>query len=241
MTNTIPEIDVPNTMTGVLIAFYNTHSGKAPIKKFSTRGAGEKQVRALIRERNWPESVPLSEGAQSVATEPQESAVMAKEKKTNGATAPRKVKAPKQKKPPANMSEAVSRTWKNPETAKLRATHHHVKASGTTYRSVKHAFETLGLPLGRHIPFRRLVKVNGEAVFKFKDGDNERAITFRLVPREDKPAATPKTKKAAKKKAAKKAAKPKVPGKKRVRKPKAVPDQSPAAPELPLDQALATE
>jgi hypothetical protein len=43
-------INVKSAATADLLAFLNAHSGKAPVKRFSTRAAGERRVAALLEE-----------------------------------------------------------------------------------------------------------------------------------------------------------------------------------------------
>ena len=62
-------------------------------------------------------------------------------------------------------SASIAKTWKNKSVAQARATHNHVMVGKTEYRSVKAAFEALGLPLGQHIRFRQELKANGKATF----------------------------------------------------------------------------
>lgn len=169
--NSIPNIDVENTSTSVLLAFFNTHSGQPPVKRFADRASAIKRVKQLIA---GTASAPQVEAA--VNTNPVvEDKDMAKNK-AKGKKAVAKNKAPKV---PADRSKAVAKTWADPKVAKARAKHDRVMASGKEFRSVKAAFEELKLPLGQHITFRGALKKAGELVFTDKAGD--RKVTFRIA------------------------------------------------------------
>lgn len=64
---------------------------------------------------------------------------------------------------------AIKASWTNKAVAAARAQRHAVRVTyagrSEQYKSVREAFIQLGLPLGRHIKFRGLLKVNGRAVF----------------------------------------------------------------------------
>lgn len=172
--NSIPQIDVANTSLGVLLAFYNTHSGKPPVKRFADRKTAERRVNELLG--NLPAASSVTPPV--VNTQQKDTAPMATEKKTPKAKKPKA--APKAKLTKEQRAKAVSNTWSDPKVAKARAQHHNVSVAGEVYRSVKAAFEALKLPLGRHIPFRALVKANGAATFEHK----EKKFNFKLVPKE---------------------------------------------------------
>ncbi len=65
----------------------------------------------------------------------------------------------------ANRSEAISKTWADPKVKEARSTRTHVKAAGKVFRSVKEAFEELGLPLSKHIKFRMELKQHAQLTF----------------------------------------------------------------------------
>lgn len=73
-------------------------------------------------------------------------------------------------------SAAAKATWAKKSVAQARATHHHVRVAGAEYRSVKQAFEALGLPLEKHVVFRMQLKTSGSGRAKFE------GYTFVLVP-----------------------------------------------------------
>jgi len=55
-------------------------------------------------------------------------------------------------------SAGVARSWQDPEVRAKRAQRTNIRVDGVDYRSVKQAFDALGLPLKEHIPFRQLLK-----------------------------------------------------------------------------------
>lgn len=86
-------------------------------------------------------------------------------------------KAPAKKASPAkDRGEAIAASWQDKRVAAARATRHHVKAAGNTYKSVREAFMVLALPLGQHIKFRGALKAAGRAEFA--------GVKFQLVERE---------------------------------------------------------
>lgn len=146
-------INVSKASTPELVAYFNAHSGKPPVKRFSDRKAAEKRVAALI------EAAPI---AAKIAH-----AVRPKEAATNRKQASA---------PAADRGKAIAASWKNKQVAAARATRHAVRVTDPkggqgTYRSVRDAFVQLGLPLGRHIKFRGALKAAGKAEidgFKFR-------------------------------------------------------------------------
>lgn len=77
----------------------------------------------------------------------------------------------------ARRSQAIAETWKDPEVAAKRVVRHHVVVGGHEFPSVRAAFEALGLPESKHIPFRQILKANHEATFKF----GKKSFDFKLV------------------------------------------------------------
>lgn len=139
--------DITKLSTKDLVARYNELTGKT-IKKFSSRSAGEKQVAALIKK--------LSPSTAQKAPKP---------------------KLPKADKPvDADRSAAIAKSWEDPAVAAKRAERNAVKAGNKVYRSVKQAFEDLGLPLSKHIRFRMELKSVGTMTFKHEG----RSITFHV-------------------------------------------------------------
>lgn len=97
------------------------------------------------------------------------------------ATASKKTAAKKAAKP-ADRSAAIAKSWTNKGVAAARSKKDHVKVGGTEYRSTAAAFEDLGLPMGRHIPFRMELKEKGRAVYKDEKKGN---LTFTIVKSKD--------------------------------------------------------
>lgn len=132
--------DISAMTTKDLVAKYNELTGKS-IKKFSSRAAGEKQVLAALQSKVKKEAA-----------------------NTPAAKAKRTAK-PKADKPVVDRSKAIAATWKDPVIAAKRAERTHVKVGSTMYRSVKEAFESLGLPLNGHIRFRMELKQHAQLTF----------------------------------------------------------------------------
>jgi hypothetical protein len=76
------------------------------------------------------------------------------------------------KRPVASVSRsaAIAASWANPEVAAARATRVEVVVEGMgAFKSVPAAFRALNLPMGRMIPFRLVIKAQGEATFTMGD------------------------------------------------------------------------
>jgi hypothetical protein len=76
------------------------------------------------------------------------------------------------KRPVASISRsaAIAASWANPEVAAARATRVEVVVEGMgAFKSVPAAFRALNLPMGRMIPFRLVIKAQGEATFTMGD------------------------------------------------------------------------
>lgn len=93
--------------------------------------------------------------------------------------------------PGRDISKSISDSWKREDVAEARKTRHgvhvlYVDCNGEEhhedYRSVKQAFEALGLPLGRHIKFRKELKAEGTKTFEIEtDGDTDGKFHFTAV------------------------------------------------------------
>lgn len=68
-------------------------------------------------------------------------------------------------------SESLVKSWANPTVAKARATRHNCKVTvddkTAIYRSVRQAFDDLGLPIEKHIRFRMQLKESGKLAYQF--------------------------------------------------------------------------
>ena len=133
--------------TAELIAKYNELTGKS-IKKFSSRAAGEKQVLAAMDKKAHAATGVTVVRVQQVV---QEKPVVRSEAKAEKNSV---------------RSEAIRRSWDDYSVKQARSARHHVKVSGKIYRSVKQAFEELGLPLNKHIKFRMELKQHAEMTFR---------------------------------------------------------------------------
>ena len=130
-----------------LVAFYNKHCaahGGKPVAKFADRKTAERRVAELA--------------AKVAAAQPAPKAAAKKAPKAKAAVA-------QQRKSPAERSAAIARSWTDKTVAAKRATHNKVIVNGKTFRSVRAAFEDLGLPLGAHIKFRMDLKATGSKSF----------------------------------------------------------------------------
>jgi hypothetical protein len=194
-------LDVPNATTADLIAFYNEHSGAAPVKKFQDRATAERRVLALLSgkpAKPAPEPVPLAlpEPKSKPITgfkAPEPRKGPAKTKKT-APEAPRKApeavraaKAGKAPKKPAKaprkrsegelsalLSDAQIKLWKVPEVRATRCERSAVAVDDEEYRSVPAAFEALSLPMGEMCRFRTRLKEEGKLT--------EYAVKWAIIP-----------------------------------------------------------
>ena len=157
-------MNVNTATTAELIAKYNELTGKN-ITKFSSREAGERQVlKAMDAAAAAKTGVRVVRITDMAPTQP----------------STKKPKQPKQPKQPSDRGAAIAASWKDPKVAAKRAERTHVKASGQIYRSVREAFEALGLPLSKHIRFRMELKSVHELTFKHEG----RAIKFSVAAQE---------------------------------------------------------
>lgn len=76
------------------------------------------------------------------------------------------------KKPAAagDVGAAISASWADPKVRAARTERTAVKTGGVEYSSVPAAFVALGLPMGRMVRFRKLLKAEGTATFEKDDG-----------------------------------------------------------------------
>lgn len=174
-------IAVQKATTGELVKFYNEKTGK-DIKKFSSRAAGEKQCLSLFvaSKSLFQDAKPVAQDEEAVLPaeaintgrrEPETAITGRRQAERRGAAAqpkaaPKAAQKQKVAADSADRSAAIAASWKNNETKEKRAARHHVHVSGKEYRSVKAAFEELGLPLSQHIKFRMLLKEKGTATFQ---------------------------------------------------------------------------
>ncbi|HET8686261.1 MAG TPA: hypothetical protein VFM18_06305, partial [Methanosarcina sp.] len=146
------------------VAEYNQLTGKS-IKKFSSRAAGEKQLEAARKAVAPKKPVPVLSPAKSKGKGKQ----MEQGKKEIN----------------VNRSKAIGDSWNDPAIAEKRTKRDHVSVSyegnKDIYRSVKEAFEKLGLPLGKHIGFRMILKESKRFIFEH----NGKHYDFKIVEQQE--------------------------------------------------------
>ncbi len=140
-------INVKTATTAELVAFYNANAFQ-PVKKFTDRATAERRVTALL------------DAADSV-----DNSVLAM---VGLPTVEKRQPAVKRAAASATRSAGIAASWKNPQVAAARA-----ERTGTievrqgnkligSYRSVAHAFNSLGMSLKGHVPFRMMLKLEGQ-------------------------------------------------------------------------------
>lgn len=150
-----------------LVALFNEYSRK-PVTKFADRKTAVKRVfDVLLEEQQDANAKPQATVVKVVAAKSPKLFDLA-----NMNTKPAKAKAKAK-----DRSAAIAASWADPVIAAKRAERTHVKASGTLYRSVREAFEQLGLPLSKHIKFRMELKSVQELTFKHEG----RQVKFSVV------------------------------------------------------------
>jgi len=82
-----------------------------------------------------------------------------------------------------NISEGVKRSWENQDVREKRLQHHAVKVHRNgmfvgDFSSLYQAFKILGLPVSKHIPFRKKLKQDGR--LPFNDGSD--IYDFEILP-----------------------------------------------------------
>lgn len=143
-----------------LVAIFNANvSDDEQIKKFSDKKTAVRRITQIA------ENVETLSAGEVAPAKPK--GKKASKKKAGKKVAP---KAPKEPSTPEEeherRSKGVAESWKNPEVAAKRSKRDGVFVGKEHYRSVRAAFEALGLPLEKHIPFRMIVKENGKATFE---------------------------------------------------------------------------
>ena len=134
------ESDVVNAKTSELVEFYNEHSDK-PVTKFADRRTAETRVLKLLHSFRATAEIDRL---------------------------PQSKPEPKAKKPVnfndirQKLHDAQVASWEIPEVRTARCERSAVDVDGETYRSVRAAFEALGLPIHKHISFRMELKESGK-------------------------------------------------------------------------------
>jgi hypothetical protein len=140
-------INVKTATTAELVAFYNANAFQ-PVKKFTDRATAERRVTALLDAADSVDNSVLA----MVGLPPVEKRQPVVKRAAASAT----------------RSAGIAASWAVPEVAAARA-----ERTGTievrqgnkligSYRSVAHAFTSLGMSLKGHVPFRMSLKVEGE-------------------------------------------------------------------------------
>lgn len=140
-------INVKTATTAELVAFYNANAFQ-PVKKFTDRATAERRVTALLDAADSVDNGVLA----MVGLPPVE----------------KRQPAVKRAAPSATRSAGIAASWAVPEVAAARA-----ERTGTievrqgnkligSYRSVAHAFTSLGMSLKGHVPFRMMLKLEGQ-------------------------------------------------------------------------------
>jgi len=170
-------MNVSTATTAELVEFFNAHSTK-PVKKFADRKTAERRVAELIASMPAAHELTCPEcgGKNDITVRDVEAIFGAKHDAADKVAFCHDcghdwdVKTGKAVRKPAKTKKeaaaAIAASWKNKEVAARRATRHAVivtnpKGHTDVFKSVREAFLTLNLPLGRHIKFRGELKVAG--------------------------------------------------------------------------------
>jgi len=160
-----PQI-ITEMTTNEMVAEYNKLTGKS-IKKFSDRKAGERQLAAA---RSMADTKKLLGGK---PTTPAPEA-----KKETVATPKAAAKKPQPRVNIDSRSTAIANSWQDKKIAAKRAERSNVSVAGHgQFRSVKEAFEKIGLPLSKHIKFRMHLKAEQTATFE----DEGKKFKFTII------------------------------------------------------------
>lgn len=179
-------INVSKATTAALLAFYNEHAA-TPVKRFSDRAAAERRVTALIAEMKPARKsakaayvvgvCPACGGTEDITCGQviEVGRVGHKEQRVinehialhhgcghtfNYETGRAVAQAG------GTSSEAIAKSWNNPEVREARSARNKVTVDGIEYNSVRHAFVELGLPVSKHIAFRGQLKASGKLAFQ---------------------------------------------------------------------------
>lgn len=164
------QVQVDLAETAELVAFYNAHAVK-PVSKFADRKTAEKRVLALIADMTAqgkfcphcndianPDSCGTDITRATAASERMFCHRCSTEFHSDGTVyTPPKPKA---------RSAAIAASWADKDVAARRATRHRVVVEGKgEFKSVREAFSRLGLPINKHIRFRKALKAAGALAF----------------------------------------------------------------------------
>lgn len=137
-------------MTGSeLVKAYNAITG-SEVKRFSNTVVGRKRVKDALEAQGKGDKKTQDDG---------------NEAQDDTAKKPTAKKAKQPVDPDASSARraaAQSKSWTDPEVREKRRQRNGVRVRKEDYRSVKQAFEMLGLPLAKHIKFRAELKASPE-------------------------------------------------------------------------------
>ncbi|NQU46925.1 MAG: uracil-DNA glycosylase [Chlorobium sp.] len=129
----------------------------------------------------WPDVPTMQFTGEDVRTEPRVFDIPADTRRNVDHTG--RVTAHNEGQKSRNISEGVKRSWENQDVREKRLQHHAVKVhrNGTfvgDFSSLYQAFKILGLPVSKHIPFRKKLKQDGR--LPFNDGSD--IYDFEILP-----------------------------------------------------------
>lgn len=160
-------INVQTATTAELVAFYNANAFQ-PVNKFADRKTAERRVQALLDAAATVDNDVMA----MVGLLPVDKKPSARARRSRLAyTQPQPQADATQEAASDTRSAGIAASWAVPAVAEKRKArtgniqvHQGTKLIGT-YRSVAHAFSSLGLSLKGHIPFRISLKLEGQKPF----------------------------------------------------------------------------
>lgn len=174
MTNSIAKLvaaarsNIAGLTSAQLVELFNAvrPADTAEVKRFSDRKAAERRVLAVLPVGNG-ECPHCGADASSITAAGPENTTLGQECSVchecattwNNATG--KVRKDRSATNPS-AAAAIAASWGDKAVYAARITRHAVVVDGVTFKSVRAAFAALGLPMGRHISFRGLLKAEGE-------------------------------------------------------------------------------
>ena len=163
----------------MLLTAWNTFGSEKPVKRFATLEAARKRMTKMI------ENDPKLEMGIAAFLEVELGQAPAAPVETPAPKEVAPVKAKRSRRAPKSIEEeeaaleeseseddapsdnldsharrslAIAKSWNNPETAAKRSERSKVLVDGVLYKSVREAFEALGLPMSKRIRFRMELK-----------------------------------------------------------------------------------
>lgn len=167
--------NITEMTTAEMIAEFNELTGKST-KKFSSRAAGEKQLTSARRDAEFVQhygtatcphcGTHLENGVGAHGMEVNDGKLKLEKHEFYCMACGEEFGPLLDASKNAVRSEAVAESWNDPSVAAKRSRRDRVWVGNDQYRSVKHAFELLNLPLNQHIKFRMSLKANGVESFE---------------------------------------------------------------------------